>query len=116
MSALLPEGFADLERFVADWALPDSLARMAKRQASAMGDIRAFYDAIIPRAEAALGHLRNFSLGEVPPAEERLLKLLLSLAEIAPAVEWFDDPKVYDGFDVHKIRYTRIISDTAAQL
>jgi hypothetical protein len=116
MSDLLPEGFAALEPFVADWVLPDSLARMARRQASAMPDIRAFYDAILPLAEAALAHLRQFALGDLPPAEERLLKLLLSLAEVAPAVEWFDDPKVYDGFDVHKIRYTRIISDTAAQL
>ena len=87
MSALLPEGFADLEPFVADWVLPDSLARMAKRQASSIEHIRRFYDAIIPRAEAVLAHLRNFALGELPPAEERLLKLMLSLAEVGPAVD-----------------------------
>jgi hypothetical protein len=115
MDAQLPEGFADLEPFVADWVLPDSLARMAKRQASSIDDIRRFYDAIIGRADAALAHLRDFALGELPPAEERLLKLTLSLAEVGPAVEWFGDPKVYDGFDVHKIRYTRIIDDVAAQ-
>jgi len=111
----LPAGFEMLEEFVADWALADSLARMEKRRTSQMPDIRRFYNAVLPMADAALAHLRNFKLGEVPQPEERLLKLMLSLAEVGPAVEWFDDPNVYDGFDVRKIHYTRIIPDTAAQ-
>jgi hypothetical protein len=111
----LPAGFEALEPFVADWALEGSLARMAKRRSSSMEDIRAFYAAAIADSERALAHLREFKLGEVPPAEERLLKLMLSLAEVGPAVEWFDSPHVYDGFDATKIRYTRLIPDTAAQ-
>jgi hypothetical protein len=111
----LPSGFEALEPFVADWVLPDSIARMTKRQASSIEDIRRFYDAILPLADTALAHLRDFQLGELPPREERLLKLMLSLAEVGPAVEWFGDPMVYDGFDVHKVRYTRILPDTAAQ-
>ena len=114
-SATLPEGFEALEPFVADWALEGSLERMAKRRSTKMEDIRAFYDTAIANADRALAHLRAFKLGEVPPAEERLLKLMLSLAEIGPAVEWFDDPHVYDGFDATKIKYTRLIPDTAAQ-
>ncbi|MGE3691210.1 MAG: hypothetical protein AB7F98_07510 [Novosphingobium sp.] len=115
MSDLLPAGFEALEPFVADWCLPDSLARMAKRRASSMDDIKAFYDVAIAQADRALKYLRAFPLGAVPPAEERLLKLMLSLAEVGPAVEWFDSPHVYDGFDATKIRYTRLIPDSAAQ-
>ena len=111
----LPAGFEALEPYVADWALEGSLARMAKRRSSSMDDIRAFYAAAIADADRALAHLRAFKLGEVPPAEERLLKLMLSLAEVGPAVEWFDDPHVYDGFDATEIKYTRLIPDTAAQ-
>lgn len=114
-SGLLPAGFEALEPFIADWVLPDSLARMARRRASNMEDIRAFYDAAIAQAEPALNHLRAFPLGEIPPAEERLLKLMLALAELGPAVEWFDSPHVYDGFDAAKVRYIRTIPDTAAQ-
>ena len=88
---------------------------MAKRRGSTMAEIRPFYDAAIANADRALAHLRAFKLGEVPPAEERLLKLMLSLAEVGPAVEWFDDPNVYDGFDAAKIKYTRLIPDTAPQ-
>ncbi len=111
----LPAGFESLEAFVADWVLPDSLARMAKRRASNMEEIKAFYNAAIAQAEAALNHLRAFPLGDIPPAEERLLKLMLALAEVGPAVEWFDSPHVYDGFDATKVRYIRTIPDTAAQ-
>ncbi len=115
-SHTLPAGFEALEAFVADWVLPDSHARMTKRQTSTIEHIRQFYDAILPLAGAALDHLRNFQLGALPEAEERLLKLTLSLAEVGPAVEWFNDPMVYDGFDVHKIKYTRTIPDNVAQV
>ena len=111
----LPEGFEPLEPFVAEWALPDAVARMSKRQASSIEEIRVFYQAMLPLGERALEHLRGFQLGELPPASERLLKLMLSLAEVAPAVEWYDDPKVYDGFPIERIRYRRLIPDAAAQ-
>ena len=112
----LPPGFEALEAFVAEWALPDSHARMAKRQGGKIADIRRFYDAVLPLGDSALAHLRNFHLGELPEPEERLLKLMLSLAEIGPAVEWYNDPMVYDGYDVHKVRYIRTIPDNAAQV
>ena len=101
-SALLPEGFAPLEDFVPIWVLPDASARMARRQASSIGEIRRFYDAIVP-------------LGDLTPQGENLLKLMLALTELGPAVEWYDNPKVYDGFPIDRIRYVRQISDTAAQ-
>ena len=113
--SLLPPGFTDLERFVSGWVLPDAAARMAKRQASTIADLRAFYDAMLPRGEAALVWLRDYSLGTLPAAGENLLRLMLMLAEAAPAVEWYDDPRVYDGFPIERIRYLRQIPDCAAQ-
>jgi len=114
MSAL-PEGFGDLDRLVTDWVLPDAAARMAKRQASRIDDLRGFYDTMLARGEAALAWLRDFSLGELPPEGENLLRLMLMLAEAAPAVEWYGDPRVYDGFAIERIRYLRQIPDCAAQ-
>lgn len=115
MTPLLPADFEALEPFVADWVLADAAARMAKRQASGMDEIRAFYEAMLPRGEAALAYLRQFQLDELPPEAERLLKLMLSLAEVAPAVEWYGDPRVYDGFPIERIRYRRLIPDVAAR-
>jgi hypothetical protein len=115
MTAVLPGGFEALEPFVADWALADAVARMTKRQTSGMDEIRGFYDAMLPRGEEALIYLRQFQLGELPPQAEQLLKLMLSLAEVAPAVEWYGDPRVFDGFPIERIRYKRLIPDAAAQ-
>lgn len=115
MSGLLPPGFEAAEPFVAEWVLPDAAARMAKRQASGIDDLNRLYDTMLPLGEAALAHLRNFELGNVPEDAERLLKLMLALAEVAPAVEWYNDPRVYDGFPVERIRFLRQIPDTAAQ-
>ncbi|MCJ2177786.1 hypothetical protein [Novosphingobium album (ex Hu et al. 2023)] len=112
---LLPEGFADLERFVPDWVQPDAVTRMATRQASPIAALREFYDAMLPRGEAVLAHLRHHQLGALAGPEENLLRLMLMLAEVAPAVEWYGDPRVYDGFPVERVRYLRQISDSAAQ-
>ncbi|MDB5725867.1 MAG: hypothetical protein JWQ16_2621 [Novosphingobium sp.] len=112
----LPKDFADLEPLVADWVLEDASARMAKRLSSTMDDIKAFYHAMLPRGEAALAYLSEFQLGAVPVEAERLLKLMLMLAEAAPAVEWYNDPRVYDGFSIDRTRFLRKISDTAAQV
>lgn len=111
----LPEGFESLQKFVPEWVLPDAVARSAQRHASDIAEIRRFYDAILPFGEQALNYLRQFQLGEMPPEAERLLKLMLSLAEIAPAVEWYDSPEVASGYPVSRIRYLRQIPDTAAQ-
>ena len=112
----LPEGFEALEPFVSTWVLPDASARMAKRQDSSIEEIRRFYDVIVPMGESALDYLRQFPLGALSPQGENLLKLMLALVELGPAVEWYDDPRVYDGFPISRIRYVRQIADTAAQI
>lgn len=112
----LPEGFADLERFVPEWVHPDAEHRLAKRLSSDMEAIRVVYAAMLERGEAVLAWLRNYELGALPPEGERLLRLMLMLAEVAPAVEWYGDPRVYDGFPVERLRYLRQIPDTAPQL
>ena len=114
-SASLPAGFELLEAFVSEWVLPDAATRMARRQSSTIEEIRRFYQAMLPFGEQALHYLREFELGALPPEGERLLKLMLSLAEVAPAVEWYNSPQVYDGFPISRIRYLRQIPDTAAQ-
>jgi len=111
----LPAGFESLAPFAAEWVLADAASRMAKRQNSSYEDIHRFYRAAIVVGQQALDYLEEFQLGALPPEGEQLLKLMLSLAEIGPAVEWYKDPKVYDGFEVGRIRYVKQIPDTSAQ-
>jgi hypothetical protein len=98
VSNLLPDQFEDLEPFV-DWALPTERERNNKRIASTMPAIEAFYDAMLPRARAIIAHLDSFPVKEMPVREMRLMNLLLSLAEVANAVEIFKQPTVIDGYD-----------------
>ena len=51
----LPAGFADLEPFTASGALATEKERFAKRLASSMDELQAFYDAALPRLDDADG-------------------------------------------------------------
>jgi len=94
--ALLPAEFSDLERFVADWCLDGEPARYAKRLASTMDEIQAFYDAVMPRAEAAIQYLEKFPLDDLPEDAWRLLKLLYSLIVMSFPVEIWHQPRIPD--------------------
>ena len=111
----LPPGYENLEAYVADWNLPDSRARSGKRATTSYVAIKAFYDAILPLAPAALADLANLELGALDERQERLLKLLLSLAEIGPAVEWYEQPSVIDGFTAARFPLQNFIPDNVAQ-
>ena len=94
--ALLPPGFSDLERFARDWCLDSEPERYAKRLASTMDEIQEFYDAIFPRAEAAIQFLEKFPLDELPDDALRLLKLLYSLILMSFPVEIWKQPYIPD--------------------
>jgi len=98
MRNLIDQQIQKLEPFL-NWALATERERTACRQSSSMSEIRAFYDAMVPRLEEILNLLAKYS-PENPPSEvQRLFVMTLSLAEIAPAVENFGQPGVIDGFD-----------------
>lgn len=93
-----PAPFADLEP-IAAWALATEGQRACKRRDSTIGEIRAFYDTLLPRMDAILDYLNQLPLESMPNDAQRLLHLTLALAEVAPAVELFNQPLVTDGYD-----------------
>ena len=84
---MLPSDFADLEPFAATWCLATEPERWAGRLASTMDEMQAFYDAVFPRAEAAMDYLDQFPLDALPADATALLQLLHSLALVSYAVE-----------------------------
>lgn len=86
-ASLLPPGYAQLEPFVADWALPTTFARAEKRGASTPLERQAFYDAVQPVAAQAMAGLESKPLEHLSEAENRLLNLLLTFAHVSLAVE-----------------------------
>lgn len=93
---MLPAEFSDLEPFVREWCLDSEPERYAKRLASSMDEIQAFYDAIFPRAEAAMQYLDPLPLDDLPEDAHRLLKLLYSLILASFPVEIWRQPYIPD--------------------
>lgn len=93
----LPAPFADLAPY-SDWILPAERERYAKRLASTMQELQAFYDAAFPRLEAANAYLENFPLADGLPGPERnLLLLMMSLVNVSFPVEVWNQPRVPDS-------------------
>ena len=94
--AILPTDFADLERF-ADWALPTERERYERRLACTMDELQAFYDAVLPRLEAATDYLKQVQLDGISPEDERLLQIFCSLVTVSFPVEVWRQPRVPDS-------------------
>ena len=93
---MLPADFGSLEPF-GDWALATEPERYARRLASSMAEMQAFYDAAFPWLEPALAHLDTFGLHEMPEAERNLLHLMQSLIMVSFPVEVWKQPRVPDS-------------------
>jgi hypothetical protein len=96
MTGQLPAAFADLEPF-ADWALSTEGERYAKRLASSMSDLEAFYDAAFPRLKEAGDYLDQRPLHALAPDEVRLLQLCYSLINVSFPIEAWRQPRVPDS-------------------
>jgi hypothetical protein len=92
----LPTKFADLEPY-ADWALPSELDRYAKRLASTMDQLEAFYAAAFPRLEAGTDYLRGVALDGISDQDRHLLWLFSSLVTVSFPVEVWRQPRVPDS-------------------
>jgi hypothetical protein len=95
-SSALPADFSDLEPF-AGWGLPTERERYAKRLASTMEELQAFYDAAFPRLEDGMAYLDNFELDDLPDDAKRLLWLFSALVTVSFPVEVWRQPKVPDA-------------------
>ncbi len=94
--ATFPTAFADLEPF-ADWALETEAERYAKRLGSTMDELQAFYDAVFPRLEEALGYFDELELDHLPDDATRLLWLGYSLVNASFPVEVWRQARVPDS-------------------
>jgi hypothetical protein len=94
---MLPPDFADLEPFASKWCLATERERFAARLASTMDEMQAFYDAMFPRAKAALEYCDQFPLDELPDDAVNLLHLLYSLVMVSFPVEVWRQPHIPDS-------------------
>lgn len=95
-TSTFPAEFADLEPF-ADWAIPTERARYAKRLASSMDELQAFYDAAFPRMEAAAERFRQVSLDGISDEDKHLLWLYCSVTTVSFPIEVWRQARVPDS-------------------
>lgn len=87
MANSLPPGFADLEPFVARFAIAGTANRAGLRSAATPDERTAFYAAAKDRIGPALDYLDSRPLEALDAAEERLMNLALAFAHIALGIE-----------------------------
>jgi hypothetical protein len=94
--AMLPDEFQDLEPF-SGWCLEYERERYAKRLASTMDEMQAFYDATFPRLDAAIEYVDRFEFDALPDDASHLLWLCYSLVNVSFPVEVWRQPRVPDS-------------------
>jgi len=93
----LPAEFAGLAPHLR-WALPTETERNTMRLACTQPELEDFAQALLPQVDAITRHLDEWPDGPLPEPSRNLYFMLLSLAEVAPAIEFYAQPTVVDGF------------------
>src|SRR5260370_36131760 len=91
--SLLPEGFEVLERYVPKWTAMTTQERWDERSSSSMPDIKQFYDDMLLHADRALAYLDGQPLQNLSGEASNLMRLMLSRANCAMAVELHKRPR-----------------------
>ena len=92
----LPSEFSDLEPHL-NWDLATEPERYAKRLASTMAEMQAFYDAAFPRLEDVIAYCDRFPLDDLPDDAKTLMHMMQSLINVSFPVEAWKQPKVPDS-------------------
>ena len=95
--AMLPREFADLEPFARKWCLATERERYAARLSSTMAEMQEFYDAITPRAEAAIACCDRYPIDDLPEEVLHLMHLVYSMIMISFPVETWSQPRIPDS-------------------
>ena len=103
----LPDGFEDLEPFLALWCLKTTQERHIRRETASMDDIRRFYDAMLARAPDAIAFLDGKPFDSLADDEERLMQLLLALGHVAVAVEVHGQPRAPHTPYPHRVQISQ---------
>jgi hypothetical protein len=94
---VLPEGFEDLQRFVAKWDHPGTNGRYTERLASSISELEDFHASFRARLPDVKTHLDARAFDEYSEADGRLARLAFAWIQAAEAVEVFRQPRVPDS-------------------
>jgi hypothetical protein len=93
----LPEGFVELEPFVAKWDKPSTNERYAERLASRFDELEAFHAAVRARLDDIKALLDPLPFEAYTEMHRCLARLAWAWVIVAEAVEVFKQPRVPDS-------------------
>src|ERR1700751_2598080 len=96
LTMALPAEFADLEPYL-EWDLATEPERYAKRLASSMVEMQAFYDLAFPRLHAGIDYCDKYPLDDLPEDAKTLMHLMQSLIMVSFPIEAWKQPRVPDS-------------------
>lgn len=85
---IVPPGFEALAPY-ARWNLMTADERTQARRNASEQDLRDFYEGVLPHIEAVLDECDKFELGTLPESHRGIFNIALSMAEIAPHIEFY---------------------------
>lgn len=112
--SMIPTEFTQLESW-SDWCIATETDRNLRRVSLGFEEINAFAEAMLPEVERICEWIDAHKAedGSYDPQTRNLFYMLLSLAEVAPAIESYDpEVEVVNGYDTrlfvpdetHKLR------------
>lgn len=104
MMPTLPSEFSELSCFVPEWVFATEQARNRFRTQQPYSRLQEFYHAVLPQLEAISHYLNKFPLDALPREAGNPLELALMTMEVAPAIEYYQQPDVPDSVDYQKYR------------
>ncbi len=91
-SKALPAQFSKLSSWVPEWALPNEQSRYLKLHSVTFGQLKAFYDAMLPEMDAIMVFLKTQPVEGMAPEAQNLFHLAMTFAETAHPLDlgWKD--------------------------
>lgn len=93
----LPEGFADLDEFVARWCNDSMAEQYAARLDSTVAEMQPFYEAVKGRIEEIKAYLDGIAFEDYTDSDAALGRLAIGWVPVAEAIEVFKQTRVPDS-------------------
>ena len=105
---LLPEAFADLAPWVAEWSIRTEKARAEKRVSTPIAVLRAFHAALLPRLEPMIRYFNTLPNDPeaLSPPDARLYGLAQMTMEASAPIDLdWDTPDIEDVFPLQRMKF-----------
>lgn len=105
---LLPEVFADLAPWVAEWSIRTEMARAEKRVGTPIAVLREFHAALSPRLESMFQYFNALpnDPAALSPPDARLYGLAQMVLEASAPIDLqWDTPDIEDVFPLHRMKF-----------